>query len=480
MKIFVKIAFCLFLLFSVVFSFKRYYYFTLEGDLPAIVLPDSGFYQTVMDDPFGLNVILHDSVYPATNRFFTHLEIEWCFKTLPFCFQKLSTPVKSIYYSCALVKTGVQFFLIFLMAFVITGSRKFFGFDFLFVGVLLIPFFQTFGFNQWMGIIDHSITYTFFYALSLGLVMAFFLPFFYNWFHKGSLKINYLTFILLICLLVIISFNGPLNPPLILLIGLTIIFNFFSGIFFSFNAISIFEKIKISLKSIPLNLFLLIFLACLMSGYSFYIGLNNSENLWEKISLGERYSRLPSGLWNQYLSVPGPVLLITILILNVFIIYFLKDDLKKKKIFFLLKWFAILCLIYILLLPLGGYRSYRPDIIRRDTILPVTLGLLFFYGLTAFYIIKTVSVKYKKPYYSLIFIVGLIFFVHDFELRKYNLCERNAFEKISQSPDRVVFLDNDCSVMNWGKTLDTANSENKTKVLLYWGVIKEKKLYYQK
>lgn len=43
----------------------------------------------------------------------------------------------------------------------------------------------------------------------------------------------------------------------------------------------------------------------------------------------------------------------------------------------LFKWIGVFSLFYILLLPLGGYRDYRPNVLRHDTILPITLSLIF-------------------------------------------------------------------------------------------------------
>ena len=76
-----------------------------------------------------------------------------------------------------------------------------------------------------------------------------------------------------------------------------------------------------------------------------------------------------------------------------------KDDSDSRKIIQLLKFIGLFALIYLLLLPLGGYREYRPYIIRRDTFMPIWMLLFFFYGITTLHIVKNVRMKLKKFYY---------------------------------------------------------------------------------
>ena len=138
-----KILLVIILLFIVAFSFKRYSLFPLDGDMAAIILPDKS-YQTVLKDPFGMNVILHDSVYSAPNRFFAHWSMSCYFKHVPFLFQSFFSPIKSVYLSCALAKTLIHFFILFLLVMYITNARKFWDIDFLLTAVLISPLFQTY------------------------------------------------------------------------------------------------------------------------------------------------------------------------------------------------------------------------------------------------------------------------------------------------------------------------------------------------
>jgi len=166
--------------------------------------------------------------------------------------------------------------------------------------------------------------------------------------------------------------------------------------------------------------------------------------------------------------------------LNAILIYYLKPDAEAKKVIRLIRWFGIISLLYIFLLPLGGYRIYRSNIIRYDTIMPVTLGLIIFYAYSAVYVMNHLKTKYKLVLYSLLITGITVLYVHeDWGIRNKNACERSAFEDIAASRENIVLLKQDCQVMNWGKMRIPEHSKSKTDMLLYWNIISEPKLYYQ-
>lgn len=153
---------------------------------------------------------------------------------------------------------------------------------------------------------------------------------------------------------------------------------------------------------------------------------------------------------------------------------------EAKKILTLLKWIGIFALIYTLLLPLGGYRAYRSNILRRDTFMPVIIGMIFIYGLSTFFIIKNGTMLYKKAYYAAVIIFILIFTIADEPIIKDNECEKMALKKLVASNQKITFIENDCTVMGWTKFKDYNYTRTNSRMLQYWGVIKEEKLYYQK
>nr|MBK9651343.1 hypothetical protein [Bacteroidota bacterium] len=244
-----------------------------------------------------------------------------------------------------------------------------------------------------------------------------------------------------------------------------------------------FKRVIFSVKNIPVTLtsmFLLTILACL---YSYFIGRNNAENFYVSIPLAERYARLPEGLINQYTYKLGQPLLIGMIIVNFIIIAMSNPSGEAKKMFVFLKWFFAISIFYILLLPLGGFRPYRPNIIRYDTIMPITLASVFLYGYSTYYILMNLKTKSKKVIYAFVILIFSAIYINadfGFGVKKYSLCERESLEKFVASPDSVVFIDTDCSILNWGKTLNPDDSRGRAELLLHWNIIKNKKLYYQK
>jgi hypothetical protein len=145
-----------------------------------------------------------------------------------------------------------------------------------------------------------------------------------------------------------------------------------------------------------------------------------------------------------------------------------------------IKWIGIFAIIYILLLPFGGFRQYRENIIRYDTIIPVTLGIIFAFGSTTFYLIRRITKKHQTVYLLYIIILLGIFANADRLNTKSYDCERNAIEKIARSGEKIVVLDCDCAVMDWHKYYEPKKSERNAELLKYWNITDETKLYYHK
>ncbi|MBE9467567.1 MAG: hypothetical protein IMY72_04485 [Bacteroidetes bacterium] len=52
--------------------------------------------------------------------------------------------------------------------------------------------------------------------------------------------------------------------------------------------------------------------------------------------------------------------------------------------------------------------------------------------------------------------------------------------KIATSKDSIVKLNNDCNVLSWDKIIKPKDSDLNAQLLNFWGITKEKKLYYNK
>lgn len=478
-KRYIPVILFILLLLDVVYSFNQHLSAPLDGDMAENVLPAPD-YKKVLEDPFALDVLFHNKPCAAPNRFFAHWTMSKYFKTVPFIFQHFTTPINSIYLSCALAKTVVQIFIIFLLSLYISFSNKFKA-SILLAAVLITPLFQTEGYNAYMGIIDRSTTYTFFYALPLSLLLLFFLPFY------KEAKFTLATKILLFILMVILSFNGPLIPGIVLVIcPMVLLYKFYVNyttsplIPLQRGKLPIFQRIFFSIKQIPRALLFYFTLFCLLSLYSLYVGSYNTDGFKQTVSLGARYAKIPEGIYLSLTQKLGFPILLFMLALNVTIIKRNNYTPEGQNIFFLFKWIGIFSAIYILLLPFGGYRVYRPDIIRYDSIMPITLALLFMYGYSTIYIINNISAKFKSYYLTGIIVVAFIYTNADKPFVNNNACERRALEQIATATEDIVKLKDTCTVLDWRKIIDPKSSETDAQMLLLWGVTTKKKLYYQK
>ncbi len=459
------------LLFSdTIFSFFQHYHASLDGDLAALVLP-APQYQLVLRDPFGFNAIFHNMVYPAPNRFFSHWFITSYFKNMPFWLQSISSPLNSMYLSCAIAKTLFQF-LIALMIGKLTQHLLKLKSSCVLAMVLAVPFFQASGFNISMGIIDKSISYNFFYSFPNALLLVFIFLYYKNSLINSNSARSWVLSIVLLILSFVINLSGPLNPGIICVICLTLFIHLVTqnknG---SIGLVSNLSQ-KISISN------LLPWLTLLIALYSLYIGKNNSENLPDSISIWERYGRLPSGLLQTFTTKLGLPLLILAVLTNW--VWIVKSNFTDRNIpLNLLRLIAIGIVIYIFFLPLGGYRTYRQDIIRRDTILPITISLIFLYSCTTCYILNHEKGILKKLFTTLICFIGLFFTIADKPNFSENSCEKDNIAKLASSPLKIVQLDDGCCVLSWAKISNYDDSKLNTKLLYTFNVLTDEKYYYQ-
>jgi hypothetical protein len=467
MKKSLRILFIIFLLFDLIFSFTQHYHKSLDGDMATIVLG----YPEVMNDPFGMNVVLHQQVYGGTNRFFAHWSMSQYFKTAPLVIQNFTSPIESIYISCAFVKTIIQAIIILALAFLISGSKDIRSFNFLLSAVLITPLFQTNGYSGYMGIINASITYAFFYSFWIAMTLLF-LTCIYKYIFKNdwnTLTTPRLTF--LFCFSIVLALGGPLNAAIILIGMFVILLRAW------YKNTTVIEEQK-SILRIPRNLLLLSSLTGLVCLYSIYLGTFNAENFFHNIPLSERYAVLPTGLINIFTQKLGPVLLLLTIILNLILISRIKEA-NGNYILHQAKWIGLFILIYILILPFGGFREYRPNIVRSDTFLPVIICMIYLFVATILFLLNR-QFRMKSAYITFIFFIALIFTVADKSVKRENDCEKSALSKIALSNEKIIELGNDCTVMSWYKITDPVYSRINCELLKIWCVTNEEKTYFQK
>jgi hypothetical protein len=464
------------------YSFYQHYHMPLYGDMADVVMPTppSGYYQ-VLHDPLGLNALLKNEIYPNPNRFFAHLTASEYFLYVPLLFQKFTDPIDSIYLSSAIAKTIIQLLIIYLLAVYISNTLKPFKLEFIIAALLVSPFFQASGFARTMGIIDQSVIYTFFYALPLGLLLLFFLPLFKIIYYNKIPKFNAILIILMILFIFFLALNGPLVPGVVLIAcPLALIGLWLNNYRQKEETMPVLKRSISAFIKIPYPFTFFFIGFCVLSLYSLYIGRNNSLNYGFSIPLADRYSALPTGIYNLITKKIAFPLLLSMIAINVIIIQKNYKSAEGSKILGFIKWIGVFAIIYILLLPMGGFRYYRENIVRYDTIMPVTLGLIFAFGSTSYYLIRVISKKYKKIYVSSLIALLLVYTNADRLNTKPYECERNALETIARSPEKIVMLDCDCSVMDWHKLDDYRLSERNAELFEYWKVTNELKYYFHK
>jgi hypothetical protein len=473
-----KIILVVLLLADISYSFFQYLNQPLDGDLAPIVLPWH-HYETVLKDPFGISVLTEGKEYAAPNRFFIHWAMTNYFKSVPLWLQTFFDPIDSIYIASALVKIFVHLAILGLIISFISFSQppdesKKLS-KILLVAILITPLFNATEYNLYMGIINPSVTYTFFYPFPFIFLLLFFLPFFKNW-NQGYQKWTFGQHLFLVFLMICLPFSGPLIAPTGLIIcGLSVLYLFYS---FKDGWTLTSEKIR------ALSYFSIFSFLCL---YSVYLGTFNIENKSSSLPLLERYIQLLEGIFRQLTSKLGIPLLLFCIAINLYFFKKIKPNSVVQKLFSHYKWIAVFSLIYLLLLPLGGYRDYRPNIIRSDTFLPIMIGLIYIFGSSTFILWQQINLseRLKSLIKKLIFyrigvgIILIIFTLGDPPNFSESDCERSALHTLSQSSEKVIQLDNDCTVMLWQKAEYPKYSRYVCQLLQEWGIMKEGQLFVQ-
>ena len=458
------------------FSFIQHYNTPFDGDMSGGIVPNHDVIP-ILDNPLGINIFTENTTYPNPNRFFSHWTFYHYFNTLPIYLQNFASPIDSAYLSCAIAKTIVQISIIFLLSFLISG--RIFRFDFLLSAFLITPLFQTNGYSTYMGIIDPSTTYTFFYAMPIILVILYFMPLYFKYINGVEFKaMKYLKY-LWIPLALISSLSGPLNPGISLVVSLLVFIFFYFKTYKNLEIKNRYTKLILLIKRIPKDVLFYLIPICVFSLYSLLLGRYNSLNVGNEMPLWDLYLRLPIGIYYLLTQKLGFPILVLILAINSLIIRYKINTPEGKTILKLFKWIGLFALIYILLLPFGGYRDYRPNILRYDTILPITISLVFIFAKTTIFILRHYPIKQKYWYTPLIILVLFIFTNADKAKFDKNDCERKSIQRIAESKEKIVRIDNNCKLLSWEIINNPKDSELNTKLLKKWRIIKEDKLYYQ-
>lgn len=459
------------LLADTAYSFMQHQNQPLDGDLPGGTLPADDV-KPVLSDPLGISVITEDRTYPNPNRFFSHWPAMNYFRAVPLWMQSFTDPVDSIYLSCALAKTLTQLAIILILAYCISGTKNIASIRFLLAAILITPLFQTNGYRTYMGVIDPASTYVFFYALPAVFLLLYFAPFIKEAFHKEKISRGWLFQLLWLPLALVVSLGGPLNPGVVLVITAIV---FVVMIVKNYKAAGDGASLLKAVINIPRRHWLLFVPVAVLSVYSLYLGLFNSISSRQSIPLAQLYAKLPVGLFNILTGRPGFLLLLGTLLVNTVIIRMKFDNTEGRRILSAFKWIGIGALIYLLMLPLGGAREYRPYVIRYDTFIPVTLALMFIFGASTLYLLRQVQGRIKMFYVAMVAGVLLVFTIADEPEFERNDCERQVLNDIYRNKLSVIPADRACSVLTWNNSHDGGQGGLREELLKLWRVIPPEK-----
>ncbi|MDD2306586.1 MAG: hypothetical protein PHP53_17920 [Prolixibacteraceae bacterium] len=467
----------IFLLGDWTYSFFEYYYIPLDGDLTAGVVPSSDV-QQVLDDPFGFHLLISGEKHVNPNRFFAHFFFKEYMQKVPIWLQNLTDPITSVYLSCALIKILIHILFIFILSALLSGTKNILDEKFVIVAALIVPFIQANGYWSHMGINDRATTYTFFYALPVVLLLIYLMPLYRIVFNHEVKNLGPFKSIFLFIAAIILPLSGPLIPGIALILSGMVGFHYLLNNGHTNKPFSV-KNMIYALQKIPSQVFIILIPICLISLYSLFLGLFDSNYTSETIPILDRYIKLPLGIYYQISQSLGVPLLLIIIGVNVYLIKRYFSSPEGMKIVGSLKWIGIFAVVYLLLLPLGGYRPYRPNILRYDTFIPITIALLYFYGISTFFLLRHMTSRSLNVYLSVFFIFCAIYMNSDrIETEEYH-SERKCLEILANSHAEVTKLPASCNVMSWEPIKDPKFSKNNTVMLKFWGITKEEKIYYQ-
>lgn len=418
------------------FTFEQYHHTKMDGDFKGIVIPAEACVP-VLSDPVGLNVLANQEKVHAAGRFLCHwMEKNWS-DTVILMLQRCGVqPVDSLYLSSGLFAFLMHIFLLFmLLKFLNVDCRN--VFLLMPVVVLLNSLFFYGDYYVTFGLIDHAITYVFFYAFPIALLLLGVYPF-YKKLVDPFYSIHFVQYLVSYLLILPLAFSGPLVKPMIFIFVLLL------GIF-------LFEKLwKVGWRTWIQNYGYIICFAAILtivSVYGYYISTFNAESA-DPLPLSDRYVALFYGI-QRYVKASNSFWLLMIFIaINSFLI-FVADLLFFKKYIRIICWVFSFSVLYLLLLPLGGYRAYRPDIVRYDTFMPVTLAVYFLLIKGCIFLYKNYHVKRNLFYAMALLVVALFFMKKDIAFKMEYKCEREHLDRIYNAMDTTIILKTNCNVLCW-------------------------------
>lgn len=473
-----KFLLLLFILFDLFFTFRQQINRSLDGDLPVNVIISPPLQKT-FDDPIGIKTIWNNDKHPNPNRYFAQAALHYYYAYVPNGLQYFFSPIESVYVASALVKTFFHLCILLVLTAWITGFFALWNLRFLGVASLLTALIQTNGYFMSVGLVDPAPSYAFNYAFPLIPLLIYLTPVIWERVHGQTIQLSVFQVVLFWMLAFMVAFSGPLNPGAAVLFCGLMLLRYLPP----FAPLQSPRKIWKSISRTEKLLLLPIVLLCL---YSVYLGTYNTHNgMYDHLAtIGERYALLPAGLWEIFThSDAWPLLLIGCAV-NTILMRRSKDS-KNHVILQYLYWILGFSLLYLLLLPLGGFRDYRPLIIRYDTFIPITTAFLFYFGISSYRLViwyrnnPDESKVSRLVFGSILIGLFLLFATADLNVINNRSKEMEGLQLLSKSQEEVTLIPFEDPVVGWGPKEKPEHSHVVAKLLHLWNITDEERLFYQ-
>ncbi|MCR5887599.1 hypothetical protein LRS06_07375 [Hymenobacter sp. J193] len=468
-----------FVLLDLTYSFRQYYQIPLDGDLSSIALPGPSN-SPVLTSPLGIRAWRNQEYYLGPNRYFAYAFTGLYFHHVPRWLQVVFSPIDSVYVACALLKALAQAALVYLLGIMATGTWRLTRPRLWLAMALVTPIFQVKGYAEEMAVVDWCISYASFYAVPVIWLLVYLLPFHLAaWFGRPLLPGTWWVLLWLL-LAVVLALSGPLIPALLLLLAPSLMLRLLvRGWQQSKEQASWPGRFRQALAATPWRVWLVLGFTVLMGLYSLYVGQYNIENTSSELAVKERYEKLWMGIYYELAGGLGVPVLLLVAVVNHYFLRALPLTPERRRLLVLGNWVFVLALVYLALLPLGGYRGYRPNVIRRDTLIPITLGLTFFFAISAVYLVRHLAGRWRAAYGAMLALFVFIYTNSDRPLDDAKTCERAALEYLQNSRETVTLLPYPCAIMAWSPTTNAPDSEVAMQMLARWRIVRPDQRFYQ-
>ena len=459
------------------YSFYQHSKYPMDGDMEESILPRD-YLIPLYQDPFGVKMLAHHEPHAAPNRFFSHYLLYKTYRTVPFALQKVVEPLQSVYLTNAICKTLMQIALLLLLCVLVCGGFRVKEPRFYLAMLLFTPLFQTNGATRSFGMIDPSLTYSFFYALPLIFLICCLLPFIYEeFFHRPFLPNPVLRAVWFLFFLILTCFSGGVNTAIAIVAILTLAVRYI----FTYSSDKTLEKKSLGLffRSIPKHYWLYLLPLGLLSLYALWLGTFNTMWSGEIPTLAERYRLLPKGFLSMFKNTAFDIFF-ALSVLN-FVIIRLKFPQKGHAAVQFFLWMNVFALLYMALLPFGGYRSYRPGIIRYDVIIAVNFLYILFLVYSTLFLLENLSKQKVRISYIIGCLVFMAYFTAiDKPLRwgSGNEKEIAAIRQIQAATETPVVLTEPATVVSWMPAYSVEESKNASEMLYVWRITDTVKPFY--